>query len=71
VMLQIVVEAAGTVCDADCSIFSQTGIDGGRSCRARPNTLPPASSLSRSAYSDATMCASPVYSSLQLHCTPV
>jgi len=28
VMLQIVVEAAGTVCDADCSI-SQTGIDGG------------------------------------------
>jgi len=24
VMLQIVVEVAGTVCDADCSIFSQT-----------------------------------------------
>ena len=23
-MLQIVVEVAGTVCDADCSIFSQT-----------------------------------------------
>jgi len=23
-MLQIVLEAAGTVCDADCSIFSQT-----------------------------------------------
>jgi len=23
-MLQIVVEVAGTVCDADCSVFSQT-----------------------------------------------
>jgi len=32
VMLLIVVEVAGTVCDADCSIFSQT-VD-----RQRPST---------------------------------